>query len=328
MLAGRWLMLVTNRMLRGRDGRSGRSAQAARIAVVDAASRVGAGRRRTTSTATIASGHRVGPRRRPGRARRRGPAPIRSSIGSGCTLTPPTLMTSAARPRKTIRSSTISTRSPVGRQPSGSSTGGLAVVAEHPGAGAHPELAVDDLHRDVGIVAAVEHVDRQPGRDRRGPTRWSRTRTRRRSGRPPRPGRLAASSLEQRAGDGLAAERDLAQRGRRPAVGAQLGEQEAPVRRRGAGVGDAELPHRGQALARPSRGGRDQRGARGEDVEQDLESGELVRPVGEQPALARAGPEARRAEQPGPVVPHPSRGAGGAGGEHEMRLGAGVASSV
>src|SRR3954468_2166615 len=106
----------TNLMLRGRAA-AGRSAQAARMsASITAWSAAGAA---TTSTATIAPV--IGLGRPYTRAMSTpGTAATRSSIGSGCTLTPPTLMTSDVRPRKTMRSPTTSTRSPVGRQASGS----------------------------------------------------------------------------------------------------------------------------------------------------------------------------------------------------------------
>ena len=115
----------------------------------------------TTSSGHDLPGHRVGPAEDPGDADA-ATALTRSSIGSGCTFTPPTLMISEERPRKWMRSPSSSTRSPVGAPAVGVDRR-LAVVAEHAGARADPQLAVDDLHRDVGVVAAVEHLGREAG---------------------------------------------------------------------------------------------------------------------------------------------------------------------
>ncbi len=104
------------RMLRGRAA-AGSSAHASRMApVTTSGSDPGAA---TASTATMAPVILFG-RPKTRAICTQGTASTRSSMGSGCTFTPPTLITSLVRPRNSMRSPTISTRSPVGRQPSGS----------------------------------------------------------------------------------------------------------------------------------------------------------------------------------------------------------------
>ena len=121
-------------------------------------------------------------------------------------------------------------------------------------------------------------------------------------------------------GHRLAAEGDLLEHGRRLVARRELGQQEPPVRRRGAGVRDVVLAQRGQAALRPARYRGDQRGAGRRGLQDELEAAELVQAVGEQPALPGRGLDlAERPEQPGPVVPHALGRAGRAGGEDQHR---------
>ena len=238
----------TKRMLRGRaaGGQVGaRCADGGLDRVL-----VGAGRRRRPRAPRSArssgwGGRRSAPRSTPSTAL------TRSSIVSGCTFTPPTLMISEDRPRKRMRSPSTSTRSPVARHASGS-TGGLAVVAEHPGAGADPQLAVDDPHADVGVVAALEHRRPTARPDRRASTRSSRTRRRRTPARCGRPGRSRRSSASS--GPGMASPPRVICRS--SGTGPPSARSSASRKRQYVGVALAWVTPSSRIAASPSRGRR------------------------------------------------------------------------
>ncbi len=196
----------------------------------------------------------------------------------------------------------------------------LSEVAQHPDR-ERTQLAVDHLEGDVGILAGVEQ--------RQGQAAAFVSHRAQAAGfaggvdlRDVRIGEGVPEIGQQMVGHRLAAERDLRQRGLGSAVAAQLGEQEAPERRRRAGPIDAVAAHRRQAFTGTPRARRHQRRLGGDDVDQDLEAGELLQPVRQQPAMLRGRLDVgRRAKHPHPIVAHAPRRPGGAGGQDQQRPG-------
>lgn len=85
-------------------------------------------------------------------------------------------------------------------------------------------------------------------------------------------------------------------------------------------MGDLEGAHGGESLDRSARRGCDEYRSGSEDVQKDLQAGELMQSVGQEPSLPRPRLDPGRATQePGPVVSDPAGRSGRTRREHQVR---------
>lgn len=133
---------------------------------------------------------------------------------------------------------------------------------------------------------------------------------------------MGSDVVQQVGGAGLTAQRDLLQAGELHVAAARFGEQEAPVRGGRADAGDSVGKDGVEPVLRLARKGSHEGRPAGEDVQQDLNAGELLRSVSEQPALVGLGLDLLQGlAEHTPVVSRRLGCARGAGGPDHERLG-------